>query len=254
MPVIQLVLSLIVLGIIYKRMIGREIPSPPGKRQVILPVILGVISLIPSLAVTLGLMWILKVGLGISTEGLPVILRSFISAFVSAGFPEELSKMLMMLLCFRVFRKSIRNGYEYILIGAGVGFGFTLFEEFAYGSDTAALSRLFTIAAHMIFGIIMAKHLGTARFKKERRENAAGEYAKAFCLPVLIHTVYDTFTAFNTYLESEDDGEAAIGVLLALAVAVTLFVMQIVLLIRLKKDTGKYCEMSFGSQETAGTA
>ena len=116
MPVIQLALSLIVLGIIYRRMTGREIPSPPGKRQVILPVILGVISLIPSLAVTLGLMWFLKVGLGISTEGLPVFLRSFISAFVSAGFPEELSKMLMMLLCFRVFRKSIRNVYEYILV------------------------------------------------------------------------------------------------------------------------------------------
>lgn len=51
-----------------------------------------------------------------------------------------------------MFREKIKNVYEYVLIGAAVGFGFTLFEEFCYGfdQDITTLGRLFTVAAHMI--------------------------------------------------------------------------------------------------------
>ena len=44
MPVIQLLLSLIVPGILYFRMIRREIPGPITKIQAAVPVVLGVLS------------------------------------------------------------------------------------------------------------------------------------------------------------------------------------------------------------------
>ena len=71
------------------------------------------------------------------------MIRSVIAAFISAGLPEEITKFLMILLTLRIFRGRVRNVYEYILAGAAVGFGFTLLEEFLYGSSAgiSAITR-----------------------------------------------------------------------------------------------------------------
>ena len=251
MPIVQLVVSLIVLGILYSRMIRRESPGIITKAQAAVPVVLGAVSTGLSFLLFLGIGYLLNKA-GFSTQHLPVFIRSVISAFIMAGLPEEITKFLMILLTLLIFRTRVRNVYEYILIGAAVGFGFTLLEEFLYGSDSVvtAVARLITIASHMVFGIIMAKHLGTAKFNRIKGSgSAAGEYALALLIPILLHTLYDAGTATNFYLNSGDEDAEGIGMLIALVFTVALFVVQIVVLVRTKRDTQKYCGMVISHAE-----
>jgi RsiW-degrading membrane proteinase PrsW (M82 family) len=248
MPVIQLLLSLIVLGILYFRMIRREIPGPIAKIQAAVPVILGVVSVVLSFLMFLALGYLLDKA-GFSVQRLPALLHSVCSAFIAAGLPEEIAKLLMILLTLLIFRRRIRNVYEYILIGAAVGFGFTLLEEFFYGSrGIMAIVRLATVASHMVFGIIMAKHLGTARYNRIKGSGpVTREYALALLVPILLHTLFDAGTAANAYLSSGNEDDELIGIAFGLAVAVALFIVQIVVLVRLKKNTEKYCGMAISS-------
>jgi RsiW-degrading membrane proteinase PrsW (M82 family) len=168
------------------------------------------------------------------------------AAFISAGLPEEITKFLMILLTLLIFRGRIRNVYEYILIGAAVGFGFTLLEEFFYGSDAGltAIARLITVASHMVFGIIMARHLGLAKYNRIKGSGSvAGEYALSLLVPILLHTLYDAGTATNAFMNSGNEDEELIGIVIALAVTVALFILQIAALVRLKKNAEKYCGM-----------
>ena len=66
-----------------------------------------------------------------------------------------------LLIACAIFKP--RNVYEHMVAGAGIGFGFTLLEEFAYGTGLSSLTRIPLVAMHVVFGIIMARHLGTAR-------------------------------------------------------------------------------------------
>ena len=245
MPFVQLLIALIVLGILYSRMIRRESPDTISKMQAIVPIILGAVSTVLSFLLFLAIGFALDKA-GFSTQHLPAFIRSVVAAFISAGLPEEITKFLMILLTLLVFRNRIRNVYEYILIGAAVGFGFTLLEEFLYGSDAGitAIARLITVASHMVFGIIMARHLGTAKYNRIKGSgSAAGEYALALFVPILLHTLYDAGTATNVYLSSDNEDAELIGIVIGLVVTVVLFTLQIVVLVRLKKNTDKYCQM-----------
>lgn len=245
MAIIQTVISLVILGFLYGRMIQRETPARVTKAQAIVPIVLGVISLFLSFGFVLAIMASLK-AIGFSTASFPPLLRSVCSAFLTAGLPEELAKLLIMLVCIRAFRSSIRNVYEYILIGAAVGFGFSLFEEFLYGGDSIVImvGRIALLAGHMVFGMIMARHLGMARYNIiSHSGSVGGEYVLAILIPVLIHTLFDALTADNTLLSSSDDFTITIGFLLSLVALVALFVMQIVVLVRFRKHAEKYCGM-----------
>lgn len=246
MPIIQLVLALIVLSILYTRMIKREIPEPISKPQAAVPVVLGVVSLPVSFVLFLAFGTML-VAVGYSKDELPMIVSSVIGAFFAAGFPEEIAKFLMMAITIMIFRSRIRNVYEYILIGAGVGFGFTIFEEFLYGSGgTMELLRLIDVAAHMVFGIIMAKHLGLARYNKATGKGpVASEYIKAFVIPVLMHTALDACSGTNAFLASEDDLMVLIGMIMGIGAIIIMFVVQVVVLKRLKNNAEKYSMMVF---------
>ena len=251
MPIIQLVISLIVLGFLYSRMIRRERPDTIDKMQAAVPVILGVISTVLSFLLFLGIGYLLDKA-GVVTKQLPAFIRSVVAAFISAGLPEEITKFLMILLTLLIFRGRIRNVYEYILIGAGVGFGFTLLEEFLYGSaeGVTAIVRLLTVASHVVFGIIMARHLGTAKYNKIKGSGSVtGEYVLALIVPILLHTLYDAGTATNAYMNSGNEDDELIGIVIALVVTVALFIVQIAVPVRLKKNTEKYCGMRISSAD-----
>lgn len=246
MAFVQLALSLVILGALYIRMIRREAPTQVSKAQAIVPVALGVVSLALSFGCFMALMTGLG-ALGVSLTALPAFPRSVCMAFLTAGLPEELAKLLMMLVAIRIFRAGIKNVYDYILIGAAVGFGFTLFEEFLYGSESPVLlaMRLIIIAAHMAFGMIMAKHLGLARHHQATGSGSVGgERAKAVLTPVLIHTLFDAFTAQNFMLMGGDDTKITIGLVLGLAATIGLFILQIRVLVAFRKNAKRYCDMS----------
>ena len=247
MELVYFIVALVVLGVLYSRMIRREEPSAIGKAQAVVPVVFGVLSLLPSVALAiLGSFVLTKAGY--EGERLPLLIRSFNSAFIAAGLPEETVKLLMMLLALRVFRSKVRNVYEYILIGAAVGFGFTLLEEFFYGSGSVltGIIRFLLIGMHMVLGIIMAKHLGLARYVRiTGRGSAAKEYFLAFVIPLLLHTAHDTFTVSNRFLDAGDDTMQMIGLVLSFATLIVMFAVQLKVLLRLRRDTAHYCEMVF---------
>lgn len=250
MAIIQTIASVIILGILYKRMIGRESPAPIQKWQALIPILLGVISLPLSFAMVMANGAVTK-GMGIDTAAFPLAAHSAYAAFFGAGLPEEVAKLLIILLCLLIFRSKVRNVYEYMLIGAAVGFGFTLFEEFLYGGETvSAIARLVTIAAHMVYGILMAKHLGQAKYyKKSGQGSPVKEYIFALLIPVALHTFYDAGTVNNKFL-SGGDKDLAIGIALAAVAAIVMFAVQIIVLVKLKKNAEKYCDMCFTNDAT----
>ncbi len=243
MAVIQLVLSAILCGIFYARMIRREVPEKIGKAQAFTPVVLGIVSLVLSFIFFLGLGFAAKYA-GISTKEMAPLPGSVIAAFFLAGLPEELAKLLIILLTLRIFRSKIRNAYEVILVGAGVGLGFTLFEEFAYGGGGANFLRLFVFAAHMVFGILMTRHLAQARYNRMTKQGSpAKEVLLAIVVPMLVHTLYDATNATNRFLQSGDESQEVIGGVIGIIGVVIMFTAQIVILVRFKKNTARYCEM-----------
>lgn len=244
MAILSMVVAIVVLGILYKRMIGREVPEPITKAQALVPIGLGVASLVVAFLITIGVsVLILKTGYDPAAQ--PLWLQSVIRAFLGAGFPEELSKFLMILIAVTIFRSRIRNVYEYVLVGVAVGFGFTIFEEYLYGSALVnMLIRLALIAAHVIFSMIMAYFLGRARYQRLTGEgSAAVSYVLAFLIPIAMHTIYDACTGLNAALASDDDRTVMIGMVIAAAGTVVMFILQIVLLRRLRKDAERLSMM-----------
>lgn len=245
MAIIQLVLSIIILGIIYFKMIKRETPAI-GKAQAIVPVILGVVSLVVSVALTV------LIAIGLSKLGYNknnisnLVLRSILSSFFAAGLPEEIAKCLFIVLCIKIFKP--KNVYEYLLTGFGVGMGFTIFEEFLYGSSLVAVAiRILVITLHSLLGSIMASYIGKAKYcklNKTENKNIAMLYVKALLIPILIHTIYDATNVKNAGLEAGvPDNVQGIAVLIALVTMLVAFILQIIIHVKIKKDTEKLIEM-----------
>lgn len=204
--------------------------------------LLGILSIWISFAIFLGFGALLLKS-GYSAESIPVLLRSFIGAFIMAGLPEELAKLLMILLTLFLFRSTVTNVHEYIIIGMAVGFGFTLFEEVLY-SSSASIFRLSGVAIHSSINMIMAKHLALAKYHKQTNEGSvAREYALAIILPVLIHTCYDMCTANNKFLECTEPNMQLIGLILGILAAVLGIVFEVIVFVKAKKDAPKHCEM-----------
>ena len=195
--IISFVLSLIIVGILYKNMIAWEGDYRISRGQALLPVLLGLLS------VPLSFVFFLIIGLTfravtgfVPTDG-PLLLASFNHALFSAALNEELAKLIITLIVLCIYRKKIRNVYEYMLIAGAVGFGFILIEDFVYSvSLPVLLMRLPGITVHMMLGLAMGRHLGLARYNKVTGSGSVvKEYLLAYFVPVFWHTVVDFFAA-----------------------------------------------------------
>ena len=241
---IQFVLPIIILTIIYVRMTKREVPSI-GKAQSLVPIFFGILSLIFSVALSIGLS-ILLIKLGYNKNNVDSIaLKSIVGSFVAAGLPEEIGKFLFIILSIKIFKP--KNVYEYVLIGFGVGMGFTLFEESLNGLSIASILRIFVITFHSVLASIMASYIGKAKYYKTHNvenKNIALEYVKALIIPIIIHTLYDATNVKNAGLEAGvDENTQGIAIYIALFTILIAFILQIVILIKIKKDTDKLNDM-----------
>lgn len=243
---VHALLSLIVLSILYKRMIDREVPSPIGWLQALLPVGLGGVSLPLSFSFFLAVSTAI-VKFDLTSFPLPPFLKSVRAGFFMAGLPEETAKLIAILVSLLFLHKKVRNLYEYLLIGIGVGFGFTVFEEFLYGSN---LMRLPLLAMHGIYSGIMSYHLGLSVYHKKTQQGPVAIHViLALVLPMLMHSLYDACTAFNTMLFAE--GELVdTGIMVGIAGVAITFVVQVWILLKIKKDAEKLCSISFQPQTT----
>lgn len=241
MDYLAMVVAIVVLGILYKRMIDREVPEKITTLQALVPVGLGVVSLGLSFLFMIGSGLLLSMT-GYVRDANPVWVQSIVAAFTVAGFPEELAKWLMIAITLILFHKKVDNVYEYALAGAAVGAGFTVFEEFLYGSDglIIILFRLILIAIHMICGILMGYYLGKA---KVQRVSGKGlglvNYILAFIIPIALHTIHDATTGMNFYLLSDDASLEDTGIIIGIVGTIIFFAVQFTVLRQFKKNAEK---------------
>ena len=245
MTVISVSMTIIILGILYWRMVRREIPEPVGWQQALIPVAIGMVSFPITIPFSMGYMK----SLSNDPDALKLSELNFFQALwrdlILAGGLEEIAKLLMILVILFIFRNKVKNVYEFILIGACVGIGFTIAEEYYYGSDEEAtmlsvVLRLIAVPAHMTFNMVMAEFLGRARTSKLSGKGSPVIYCLlAILVPVTVHTLYDVTTAFNSGLMR---GEVK-GLIVAAIGYVCLLVYESVVLIRCRKKTAAFCSM-----------
>ncbi|MBO5556825.1 MAG: PrsW family intramembrane metalloprotease [Oscillospiraceae bacterium] len=245
MGFIAALISTALCAVVYVRMYKRELPEPMGKRKAAVPVAFGVVSVLLSTALVIAFGFGIRATVGSVAEAVSnPVLSSLVSSFLLAGFTEELVKFLVFLLTLKICKP--KSVYEYGMLCAGVGFGFTGLEAMLYGGQAPAASflRILFFAMHMVFGLLMGLHWGLARYAKKQGNPGAGKHTfLAGFLPVLWHTVFDAFTTVNPALRFDDDtvkiaGIVAAGVVLAVSIA-----LQALLLIRFRKNAETYCGM-----------
>jgi len=135
-----------------------------------------------------------------------------VRAFGSAAVPEELGKLLVLVL-YSVRHAEFDEPMDGIVYGVAASLGFATLENVMYvsnGGAIAAISRALTaVPSHAFDGAIMGYYLGQARFAKNGR---SALLAKAFLIPVAFHGAYDfpLLAAAGSFAASD---ELSIGLL-----------------------------------------
>ena len=252
MAIVSLVITFAFLGFLYWRMVKREIPQPVGWLQALLPIAIGLLSHPLTLPFSMSYLKALSADPNAVKLSEMNLIQSLERSLIVAGGLEEIAKLLLIIVILLIFRKKVKNVYEYILIGACVGIGFSLIEEFTYGADDATIistaARMISVPAHMTFNMIMGEFLGRAKFGKLSGKSAAVlNYVPALLIPIAVHSLYDVCTTFNSNLMR---GEMS-GMIRAAVGYAALLVFELVVLIRCKKKTEVFCGMRTLSEETA---
>ena len=113
------------------------------------------------------------------------------TAFVIAGFSEELFKFLAVFLLFWK-SKHFNEKFDGIVYAVFVSLGFAGVENVLYvldgGMSTGMVRALTAVPAHAVFGVSMGFYLGLAKFyEKEKKQHLC----KALLVPILLHGIYD---------------------------------------------------------------
>ena len=246
--IIASLFALVICGFIYLRMIKREVPEPIGKLQAILPVILGGICVVVSGPAGIGLLFAFK-SIGVTGETMATLPASFFTAFFVAGGVEELFKFLAIIITIAILKNKVKNVYEYIILGAAVGFGFTVVEDFTFGeSMVVLLIRTPLMFTHMTLNMIMGEFIGRAKYNKQKGEGQTALYwALALIIPMALHTLYDAGTIFN--YPAIRGGDFIVGGILGGIAIVTNVVVLINVLVRAKKNAEKFSALTILSKD-----
>lgn len=245
--IIAALATTLILGFIYKRAIDREVPKPVSPLRALVPVALGIVSMI--IGGYMGVLFMAPIP-GTQTpvisniiKGMSPLFGSFTMSFLIAGFPEELVKFILILLFGLFFKPKTKNLYEYVLIGAGIGLGFTIAEEFSYANSFVTyVTRAVFLPAHVVFNMIMAEFMGRAIYNKLNGKKSVVLYwILALVVPTFLHTLFDASTSFNLYFQKQQETNAFI--FSAIGSATLLFAILFVL-IRFRKNAAKYSAMS----------
>ena len=247
MEIIQLILAAIILVTIYKKMLKWGNADDLSKKQKYAPIGFGILSVIISFLFVAGIALFSVNVLGFRLDGIDSpSLKAAVQAFTMAGLTEEIAKLLMIILSIKLF--SPKRVYEYTLIGAAVGIGFTIHEELLYGGSIAGLLRFITVAMHMVLGIIMGTNLGIGKYNIANGLSHKAAYLKAVLIPMIIHTLFDACTIFNPVANMAEELEAddfialawlSIGILAIISAAI----YQVVVLKKTKKEAEKQSSM-----------
>ncbi len=123
--------------------------------------------------------------------------NAFFTAFVVAGFSEELFKYAaLMLLIWN--NKNFNEKFDGVVYAVFISLGFATVENlmyvFGYGYDVG-VSRAFTaIPAHSLFAISMGYFLGIAKFYPQKRSIYL---VLGLVVPIALHGMYDFILMAN---------------------------------------------------------
>ena len=248
LSIISALLALAICGLIYLRMIKREVPEPIGKLQAILPVIMGGICVLVSGPAGIGLLYAFK-SIGVTGESMANLPAAFFTAFFMAGGVEELFKFLAIIITIAILKNKVKNVYEYIILGAAVGFGFTVVEDFTFGESIfVLLIRTPLMFTHMTLNMIMGEFIGRAKYNKQKGEGQTALYwAWGLIIPMALHTLYDAGTIFN--YPAIRGGDFVVGGILGGAAVLTNVFLLIYILVRAKKNAEKFSALTILSKD-----
>ena len=190
LPILSALIPAIVL-LIY--IYWRDRHSPEPTRELVKATLLGGLSIILSLCMSLPLM-----AIGAIPKDVQHFLDAMNHAFLGAAIPEELAKLFVLWL---FLRKNIHfdERMDGIVYAVCVSLGFAGLENVMYivGSYiigdtewlTIALSRAVTaVPAHFCFGVLMGYFYSLAHFSSKDRE---WNVAMTFIAPMMAHGMYD---------------------------------------------------------------
>jgi RsiW-degrading membrane proteinase PrsW (M82 family) len=168
--------------------------------------LLGLLVTIPAVPILLGLSEILPL------LSLGPLLAALYDAFVVAAIPEELLKLLVIVLyCAR--RVSFDEPMDGVVYGATAALGFAALENVLYvagGGLTAALVRSVTaVPMHAMMGAVLGYYVARARFGGGRRI----DIWKGWGIAVLMHGLYDFGPMALSRLTAEETPAAGMGLL-----------------------------------------
>lgn len=111
------------------------------------------------------------------------------TAFIVAGFTEELFKYLVVFL-FILKNSNFNERFDGIVYAVFVSLGFAAVENilyvYNYGMNTGLLRAITAVPAHALFGIVMGFYFGKSLFNSRKKY-----LFLALTIPILLHGIYD---------------------------------------------------------------
>ncbi len=152
------------------------------------------------------------------------VARGFADAFLVAAIPEELCKLLVLVL-YVMRHSEFDEPMDGVVYGVAAGLGFATFENVVYiadgGMPVAILRALTAVPGHAFLGAIMGHYVARARFDENRRRRWL---LWAFTVPMILHGLYDFPLLTAGEINEGVDSEVFVAyLLLPLAPAILIF-------------------------------
>lgn len=178
--------------------------------MILLAFILGVLSILPAIAVQL------SYGSDLAQiQGQGTLSVAFF-AYCIVAFSEEASKFLMLRL-FIYPRKHFDDPFDGIVYAVMIGMGFATIENvgyvYQYGVGTGIMRMFLSVPAHGTFAILMGYFVGFAKYKPSGR---LLYFTLALLLPVFFHGTFDFFLFMGS------EGLLALGAIASFILALVL--------------------------------
>ncbi len=135
----------------------------------------------------------------------------FYSAFIEAGFPEELCKFVVLFLL--IWRNKNFNEYmDGIVYASFVSLGFACLENILYvfgsGFGTGVMRAVISVPGHFLFGVLMGYFFSLAKFDKSKRPLYL---LLSFLVPAIAHGLFDWLLMITEHMS--DAGAVGITLL-----------------------------------------
>lgn len=159
-----------------------EYPEPIG--VLLKTFFLGVLTIPAVLIVALPVAGLLK-------DVADPVVSGFLQAFLTAAFPEEFFKYLVVWL-YASRHKEFDEPMDGVVYGAVASLGFATLENILYvstgGIGLAIMRALMAVPGHAFMGAIMGYYIGQAKFRPAEKTSLM---LKGYFVPVLLHGLYD---------------------------------------------------------------